>query len=164
MAVRSKSFHSTAATDHVLSVMAQYAQQHRRAMILYHKPDETQPTWRIVEPYDFVAVEDCEVSAIRCFQIYPEPEDTPWRSFRLDRIFGIEDGRQNFTPRRWMSIETGEITPFNVPRKRREKLSTASVVVAARPRHRRVFWVLLGIAIAIIAAVILLIAAVSTNT
>ena len=81
-------------------------------LMSYQRPDDEEPTWRDVEPYDIVGTRGEEPTAVRCWQIRPEITDEPaWRCFRLDRIKQVFEGGP-FSPRRRQTLLTGKMTRF----------------------------------------------------
>src|SRR5688500_3049125 len=82
----------------LLSEVVKLAEQKRLVKLLYRRPQETNPSPRVVEPYQLVE-EDCHLP-LRCWQVEPSPvSGSGWRLLRVDRIVAAEDAGAAFEPR-----------------------------------------------------------------
>jgi len=99
----------------LVAIIVDLAAARHLAIIDYRKPVEKRPSRRWVEPYKLI--EGHSAFMVRAYQVRSEPKtsDPGWRHFRADRIEGVADSGEAFTPRSLVTLDRGELHPFRRP-------------------------------------------------
>lgn len=90
-----------------LDTLIELAGKHRLACITYRKLSELEMTRRTVEPYRLL--DHGDALYVQCWQVDPCCDEPSWRTFRCDGIIEVEDGGEEFEPRRAISMIAGEV-------------------------------------------------------
>jgi predicted DNA-binding transcriptional regulator YafY len=94
----------------VLESLVDFTRKRRLVKLTYVKLGEITHTIRVVEVYHLL--EASTGLLVYCAQVNPQPDDRPWRNFRLDRIIAVEDGGNTYSARMPTSIDQGELRNF----------------------------------------------------
>jgi predicted DNA-binding transcriptional regulator YafY len=114
-------------------------QRMRTVAILYLKPGEEDCRGRIIEPHAIFTIEGH--TYVQGYQLEPVPDhDTPWRTFRMDRVRNVRDGGATFNPRHNVPDPDFRKKPRGPHRTERPRRSVAEML----------FWIILPIGFVLI--------------